>query len=311
LKLKNKIKGWSEIGWQGIRFPVPEDWHLASVQGNRTKGYLRVDDDESVRLEIRWEKPAKRPEDFGPIAERLLDQMEKFSRRKKSPFTLRRNVPVAAPPGKQYEGFETRGDTDSCGCLTRCAHCGRIVLCRVLGDRRANIRELAKKIFEETVDHPLEDNLDHWNLYGLEFDAPADFVMQSAKMRTGALELSFTGGKKELDIRRLSLASLVLKDRSLKNFFVNYCYKELKYFEYKTAEVELPGKNHTAVGLTGKQTLKARLLSHAGGKRFVHAFAWVCDDRIYMFKMTSPLAEDPQFFELAGRVDCHHENGAS
>jgi hypothetical protein len=122
-------------------------------------------------------------------------------------------------------------------------------------------------------------------------------------MRTGALELTFNDRKMEVDIRRLGLAKIALKERSLKNFFINYCYKDLKSFQYETAEVQVKG--HDGVALTGPKTLHARVLSNLGLKRYVHAYCWVCDDKIYIFKMTSPREEEPLFFELAEHVYCH------
>ena len=46
--------GWTVFGWQGITARLPEDWHLAALGGDRKAGYLRLDDSERPRLEIKW-----------------------------------------------------------------------------------------------------------------------------------------------------------------------------------------------------------------------------------------------------------------
>ncbi|HUS58240.1 MAG TPA: hypothetical protein VM141_06290 [Planctomycetota bacterium] len=284
---------------------MPESWHLARVQGTRDQGYLRLDDDEQVRMELRWEKPAKRPEKFQKMADRMLARMEKLSQRRKAGYTVKRGVRVAAPEGKEFECFETVGQGISYGCLMRCGTCGRTLLCRVLGSAREDLKSIAGRIFESLTDHPGDDKLDHWDVYGLAFSLPPDFTLLQTKMRTGALELLFFRKRTEIDIRRLSLAGVLLKDCTLKNFFTNYIYKDIKDFKYEAEEI--PVKGHAGVGLTGPKSLRGRLISRTLGKRFVYAFAWLCDDKIFIFRMTTPQAEDPQFFDLADRVQCHSE----
>ena len=303
MKPKQTTRQWSEIGWQGIRLPVLADWHLARVHGTREKGYIRVDDDERVRAEIRWEKPAKRPERFDRIVDRMLAQMQKLAR-KKGGFTIKRGVRLSvSQPGRKFECFETRGDGVSYGCLMRCGTCGRVVLGRVLGTSHEDLRSTAGRMFGMLTDHPGADGLDRWDVYGLKFALPPEFALQETKMRTGALEMRFSHKKKEVDIRRLALAGVVLKDCTLRNFFINYCYKDLKAFNYEAEEI--PVRDHPGVGLTGSQSLRTRMLTRTIIKRYVHAFSWLCDDRIYIFRMVTPLAEDPQFFDFAGRIECH------
>ena len=303
MKAEPKTRHWTGIGWQGIEFPVPDGWHLARVQGERRKGYLRVDDDERVRMELRWEKPRRRPADFGDVADQMLARLEKFSRKKKSLFTVKRDVRVASPAGKEFECFETRGDVASYGCLMRCTVCGRTILGRVMGRPKEDLKPIAKRVFEALTDHPGEDGLDHWNVYDLKFALPPTYVLQRTRLRTGALEMRFNEKKTELDIRRIGLAAVLLKERTLKSFVINALYKELRGYDYQSAELQV--HEHDGIGITGPKTFRSRMLSTTGGKRYVHAYAWVCDGRIYIFRMVCRQREEPLFFELAAHVKCH------
>ena len=304
MKAKQKTRQWTQIGWQGIRFPILAEWHLARVQGDRNKGYLRVDDDLRVRLELRWEKPAKRPGDFSEIAAGMLAQVEKFGRKKKTAYTLKRETWGASPPDKEFECFETRGEGVSYGCLMRCRTCGRTILGQVLGKPREDLKTIARRVFETLSDHPGEDDLDHWEVYDLRFSLPPRYRLQRTGMRTGALEMQFTDRKTEVDVRRFSLAGILLKEHTLKSFFIDQCYKELRQYDYQSAEVAVKGHDH-GVALTGPKTLRARVLSNIGAKRYVHGYAWVCNDKIYMFRMTAANAEEPLFFQLAEHIRCH------
>lgn len=303
-KTSPKTRQWTRVGWQGIQFSILSDWHLARVQGERAKGYLRVDDDDGhMRLELRWVKPVRRPKRFELVADGMIAQLDKFSRKKRAAFTMRRGVRMASPVGKEYECFETKGDGVSYGCLMRCRTCGRTILVRVLGPAKEDLKTLAKKVFETLTDHPGEDGLDYWDVYDLKFALPSRYMLQGTTLRTGALEMRFTDKKTELDVRRISLAGIVLKDRSLKSFVMEICHKDLRPFDVRTAEMDVHG--HDGLGMTGPMTFRARMLSNTGRKRYFHAYAWVCGDRIYVFRMTSKESEDPLFFELADRVQCH------
>ncbi|HUV04071.1 MAG TPA: hypothetical protein VMX94_03070 [Armatimonadota bacterium] len=303
--LKQHSRKWTRIGWQGLTIPVPADWHLGCVQGTRAKGYLRIDDDEHARAEIRWEKTAGKPEPFGKLADRMLSQLEKLGR-KKGQYTIKRDIRLASPAGRESTCYEMKGQELSLGCLLRCEKCGRIVIGRLTGGPRDELRGIAVRLFDGLADHPEDDGLDHWDVYDLRFALSPEYELQQTKMRTGSLEMVFTTRKKTVDIRRISLASIVLKERSLKNFFVNYCYGDLKTFDYQAEEI--PVKDHPqGVGLFGRQTLKARVLSHNIARKFVHAYSWLCEDRIYIVRMVTPLEEDPEFFELAEKVECHRK----
>ena len=282
---------------------MPDDWHLARVQGSREQGYLRVDDDSQVRLELRWEKPVKRPENFEKMAARMLAKFEKLARRKSPGLKISRDTRVAAPEGKEVQCFEAKDKGVSYGCLMRCTTCGRTVLGRVIGSTREDLKTTAARIFDSLADHPGSDGLDQWDVYGLRFALPPEYTLLQTKMRTGAIELLFFRKKIEIDIRRLSLAGILLKECSLKNFFTNYIYKDIKAFKYQAEEI--PVKGHQGVGLTGPRSIRGRLMARTLGKRFVHAYAWLCEDRIYIFRMTTPKAEDQLFFDLAERVQCH------
>jgi len=55
----NEPAHWTRLGWHGIAFDVPEDWCPGQLEGDRANGYLRVEDESRVRLELRWETPGR------------------------------------------------------------------------------------------------------------------------------------------------------------------------------------------------------------------------------------------------------------
>ena len=57
-----------------MKFDVPADWSLAVVDGDRTNGYVRLDDEDIVRLELKWEKPKGRVV-LSQIVDRYLQEL--------------------------------------------------------------------------------------------------------------------------------------------------------------------------------------------------------------------------------------------
>ena len=51
---------WTRLAWQGIAFDTPADWCPGQLQGSFETGYLRVEDELNIRLELRWEPLGRR-----------------------------------------------------------------------------------------------------------------------------------------------------------------------------------------------------------------------------------------------------------
>ena len=45
---------WTVFGWAGIQLEIPTTWELSGLSGDQKTGYLRLDDAEMPRLELKW-----------------------------------------------------------------------------------------------------------------------------------------------------------------------------------------------------------------------------------------------------------------
>src|SRR5688572_26982158 len=70
------------FGWQGLTAITPHDWTLRSFSGTHDKGSLRLVDDETLRLEILWEKP-RAGADVAKSIDGFLSGLEKEAKKKK------------------------------------------------------------------------------------------------------------------------------------------------------------------------------------------------------------------------------------
>ena len=83
--------GWKKLGWQGLELEVPEPWDLSAHSGSYRKGYLRLDDGERIRLEVRWEHQRRRV-DIGDVVARSLKTAAKEISRKGIEFRSKRHL---------------------------------------------------------------------------------------------------------------------------------------------------------------------------------------------------------------------------
>jgi hypothetical protein len=295
---------WCQFGWQGIRVETPRDWSLSRVQGDRDKGYLRLDDEYAVRAELRWERPRKGGEPFDRIVERFVAQMRKLAGRKMR-LEVTRHLKLDGPAEHEWEALRCSGDAKALWLLARCPTCGRVTGLSLLPRPGRGVeRELADRVFRSLQDHS-GDGLDLWDVYDVRFRLPQELRLRKTSLRTGSIELSFSDGRREYYVRRLSLAQLVLRDTALADWLQGAEASALKGFGYEVYSATMHG--HDAIRLLGQMTLGRRLLSRRVRRRYYHAYAWHCPrlDRIYIMRAIT-LDEDDEAFEAHARtLECH------
>ena len=65
---------WHTVGWQGISLHVPEEWNIGGIGGTRDDGYLRLQDADLARVEIKWaQAEGFKVADRGTIPANIVD----------------------------------------------------------------------------------------------------------------------------------------------------------------------------------------------------------------------------------------------
>lgn len=206
---------------------TPSEWSVGAVNGDRASGYLRVDDAEMPRLEIRWE-PARGEEPIDRVVNRYLSTLIKKSGRKTPAVKVRRGLSLLKPKpqhetdGQTVECFHWRFEGDepvqAYGLLWRCETCGRIVFVQVLGRAGETIQPVAARVLNSLRDHPADDTA-VWAVYGMRIEVPVAYTLKSHQFLTGRIVLRFSDGHADLEIERLSLAEMHLEDRGFAGWF--------------------------------------------------------------------------------------------
>ncbi len=296
---------WARLGWQGISFDVPEDWCPGSLEGDAANGYLRVEDESHIRLELRWETARKAV----AAAARLVDDYVKQTRKK-----LPRGAPepsvdrgraVKELAGLDHEAFTWRGGGFSAHSLLLVApDAKRVVHLRVFFEEGGEHKALARRLFDSVRLAPA-DGAAEWAVFGLRFESPAGWRLEESALRTGLLRFLFKAGNDELEIVRQSLAAITLQRVSLEQWLRGQFAKALRSYRCTGRGDEYRG--HAAARYGGELSLRARPLAVFRRRRYNTTLAWHCteSDKLFALRCESPQSEDPRVERCADSIACH------
>ena len=298
-----KSPNYTHFGWQGLEFDVPEDWNIAVVQGEFESGYIRLDDDAMVRVELKWEGRRNRLT-LGKVVDNYLRMLEKKAKKHKLPFEYKRNLKFAKLEGHDFECLSWESDFSAMSVAARCNDCGRVILARVLYTKGDGGRAAAKRLFSTLRDHP-EGDMVKWEFFGFRFASPVGFTLDQSALKTGCIEMLFSDRKEEFEVSRLALAQVLLKRQSLKAWFKDYYQKRLKTFKVEIDKSEYRG--HPALAVSGRTSVKKSLLSGFARRRYIHCRVWHCEetDKLFVLRIVSSKETDERFEKFCEQVACH------
>jgi hypothetical protein len=304
---------WVPFGWQGLSALVPEDWNLAAIGGDFQAGYVRLDDAEMPRLEIKWSASEV---DTEKALDRYLAGLVKKAR-KRTTITTSKGLRIASrrrKPDKRVTGFEWEssgpaGHVFAQGCIWRCRTCGRTVISQVMASASSAVEQLARPVLESLRDHDVRGR-HTWAVYGLAFSIPKEFVLQRQNLMAGYLQLTFSSGKQALRVERWGMASMLLSDKTLAEWVRERDKKRRDVSRQAEACVV---RAHEALALVG-YTRRPLQAVRRGARRVVGLQAnqdffgqvWHCplSNRIYSVEGTG-FQGAAQVEEVAGSVVCH------
>jgi len=299
LRTEQRKSGYETFGWQAVQLDMPPDWSLAALSGDRNSGYVSLDDERAIRLEIRWERMRK-PTDWKALFEEYI---RKASKKQKRPVDDYQAELIDLPPCAPYEIGAARwleGNERHAMAGFRCPDCKRLTLVHVNGLRDRNPVRLLETFAKTFADHRA-DGTDLWSLYGLSWALPDSFVLGASSFKAGLMELSWRRRKEDLQLKRLALGGKTLAGRGLGEWAREFLGRRGRFCAWSTTELGVAG--HSGVLLSGSPKLPARL---TGARRGAVA-AWLCDgtDRLFFVRLTGGREPAGRLDELLRRFACH------
>ncbi|MFP3903323.1 MAG: hypothetical protein ACLFWB_03665 [Armatimonadota bacterium] len=325
---------WHRIGWQGIEMTVPADWDIAAVSGKgSTKGYLRVEDSELPRVEMKWAyedgfvdlekmvddylKKLKKGEKGGPEIE-INEDAQVVSKRKMQKKSLR-----------CFEWFNPESDLRGHGAAWFCSDCRHAVITQVTAKEDEDGEAIAERIISSIQDHGSGEWV-RWATWSFDAQTPTGFEMTASKLMAGHIQLTFKrdaaaedarsimlqniAKPEELTLGRWAPANVVLKDMTLREWAEEEMGTGLKRAKPEIEETEIRG--HQGLAVTAQ-----RLWAHQKLFRTICRFAevpfadrirgriWHCPESnsLHLVQMLIDRTSEHLPDEVVERFICHHE----
>ncbi|HID11283.1 MAG TPA: hypothetical protein EYP17_08295 [Candidatus Latescibacteria bacterium] len=304
---------WNLFGWQGLSFPVPEDWNLSKITGDARSGSVRLDDGEIVRVEAEWRDTEGRAPGVTALVDRYVEGLTKKAAKAGRRLEVRRRVrllPEGSLPDKEWEIFSWRAEGRVYNLAWRCRTCGRIGLVRVFARGSEDIGRYAGQVFGGLEDHPV-DGRQLWGVYGMVVRVSEGFRLEEHNLRTGHIRLVFREGNRELAVERVGLADIMLRGRTLKEWFLGFFDKVLRDFEAPSFEgTSFLGHPGVRVFAPPKKLWKRPLfptLNRVRRSRFLRGCVWHCADMNTIWAITTTSRDQEDLFveEVVQNVSCH------
>ncbi len=182
---------WTVFGWAGIELEIPTTWELSGLSGDQKTGYLRLDDPEMPRLELKWAHTRRKKPDLHATLDEYFKLIRK-TYKKGTELSFRRNVNFIKEEeffeGRTVLGFSWKGSIRASGLIF---HTGkRITIVQVMGRLKENWRPTVLRVFESITDRG-DAPLTLWSAYGLKLGVPKEYKLERQKLLSGYLLFAF------------------------------------------------------------------------------------------------------------------------
>lgn len=205
---------------------IPAEWNPGRISGDFKAGSVRLDDAEVVRMEVEW-REAQGEASVSGIVDRFVEGLTREVQRKKGRLEIQRRSPLAGgrPAEEEQEAIFWEADCRVHALVRRFSN--RVAFVRVIGRLDEDLSGVARDIFLSLEDRSREGER-RWALYDLLCDIPPGFELETSALRSGHIQLQFARGQGILRVERLSMAGILLKERSLRGWFEDFFHKELR-----------------------------------------------------------------------------------
>ena len=313
---------WTLFGWAGIQLEIPATWEISGISGDEKNGYLRLDDDEMPRLELKWAKARKKKPDLHATLDDYFKLVRKNYKRSGN-VSFRRNVDLIKNEeflkGYTVLGFSWKGGIRANGLIFHSTDTKRITIVQVMGRLKENWRPTVLRIFQSIADKE-DTEQTVWSAYGLKLAVPKKYTLEKQKLLSGYLLFTFSRGRnRKISIERFGPAEVLLHDFSseenqLETWFRTKYAKAIRGYGF---EVSSYNENEDEkINFVGQQTrlydtvpLPPVLMFDKLRKRIkLTFFIWHCHhtNRIYVVQSIGRNEVSQQLAQqVADSIHCH------
>lgn len=249
------------LAWDGVSFPVPQNWELALYQRIKRKiWHLEIEDEYSVRLEVEW-----------IVRQKTLDMETVLKRYEQAATSLtrkatQRKVVDAVPKGwtaTHYIFQETEGNrgqglkTVEHGLTTafytppdKKMFC--FLLLHTYPESTGSPYDITRTITSGFERHT--GPLIPWQLFDISFDLPRDFLLENTQFGIGSKLMIFRWRLRRFYLWHFSCANHILKDgKTMEEWAAGYLnsfrhIKGLRFYPGKNGEIKWKRRRRHMLG---------------------------------------------------------------
>jgi len=214
---------------------LPSNWEFSALSGDYDNGYIRMDDENIPRMELKWTKSKEKKPDLQKILDDYFKSMKKRLGASASELKIKRNIELIKNESflknRNATFYNWKSNVRANGAVWYCEECKRIVVIQIMGYLKENILADTIRILESVQDHPNGHRI-FWSAYQLAMDVPRRYQLEKRKLMSGYISFSFVDGSRSLNVERYGLADVILKGSSLENWFRAYYSKTLRRYGF-------------------------------------------------------------------------------
>lgn len=203
------------FSWDGLSIEIPTDWNLAHYRFSRSGSQVRLEDDESLRLQMDWIHTRR------PVSSNTLEQRVARQSRAVAAAAIK-SIPVPNMPAAWSARLHTLPDGRHLAIASRLSRnqCTVVVL-QLLAEREpepATMRRL-RAVTASFVHH--EGTTIPWRVYDVAFDLPRQWWLIDTAFAAGSKRFLFQLRLRRLHIWQCAVASIALRGRTPAQFAVD------------------------------------------------------------------------------------------
>ncbi len=294
------------FSWQGFSLRVPSGWDMVSFRGDRSGGRVGLADEHALRLEMEWET-ARGGSEPAEIASRLLQQLRKRAKKDKVEISVRRDTKLASFKDRETHCYEWSAQNQGVGMVTRCGECRHLVHVIITAPLDDRPHPLARRIFASLKDHP-EGDQELWRFYDMEFSCPRDMVPKRKELKAGRVRMEFQKRGRQLEFVRVSLAQVLLSDKTLIGWFKEFYRESLRRWDYSVSDARING--HEALRVEGHRKLLVNPARLIGRDRRLRVACWHCEptNRLMIVRHVGRVGLENEFERALESMNCCPES---
>jgi len=206
------MEGFVKEYWLEVELQHPKGWLLTAEYGGTREGYLRIDSENAVKTEVKWEKLAlerKTRAEVQPVVvinKFIENYMTRAKRKGKAEVYEKGNVRICGH-NAYFARWRDIGDIVTISWI--CENENKIFLLNYYMEPGEKWGDVATWLIPGVVCHTSE-NFWKYRLAGVEFKVPKGYVLQNRKLLLGKPMMVFKKGNRVLLLHWSSFAKETL-----------------------------------------------------------------------------------------------------